>query len=119
MAYVKLTNTTTKERRAIYTAEGYVTIEPGQSKVVDVSDADLKANKDYFKSEKAEQSDADEEEAVLETDRINPPVPLENADGPYAGMSDEALRDMIEEKTGDRPHPRTGRAKLLDALRAD
>lgn len=117
MAYVKLTNTTDKERRAIYTSEGYVTIEPGQSKVVDVSDADLKANKDYFKHEKADQSEADEEEAVLETDRINPPEPLPEADA-YDGMSDEALRDMIEEKTGDRPHPRTGRAKLLDAVRA-
>jgi len=117
MAYVKLTNTTDKDRRAIYTAEGYVTIEPGQSKVVDVSDADLEANKDYFKHEDADQSDADEEEAVLETDRINPPVSLPEADA-YDGMSDEALRDMVEEKTGDRPHQRTGRAKLLAAVRA-
>lgn len=119
MAFHKVTNTTKDERRAIFTGEGYVTIEPGQSKIVDVDEADLKANKAFFKAEKADQADADADEVVLETDRINPPVALENADGPYAGMTDEALRDMVEEKTGDRPHPRTGRAKLLDALRAD
>lgn len=35
----------------------------------------------------------------------------------FSDLSDDELRDFIEDNTGDRPHPRTGRAKLLAAAR--
>jgi hypothetical protein len=121
MAFKKLTNTTKNERRAIFTQEGYVTIEPGQSRVVDVEDADVKANKDYFKAEDASQDDADEREAGAdELSRLNP-VEAPNAsegDDTYAAMNDDMLRDDIEDKTGKRPHHNTSRAKLIEQHKA-
>lgn len=122
MAYHKLTNTTKAERRAIFTQEGYVTIEPGQSRVVDVDEADLKANADYFKAEKASQKDADAQEAEAglgELQRVNPAQPLEEgADDTYTATSDDQLRDEIEDKTGKRPHHNTSRAKLIEQHKA-
>jgi hypothetical protein len=120
MAFKKLTNTTKDERRAIFTQEGYVTIEPGQSRVVDVEDADVKANKDYFKAEDASQDDADEQEADNGlNDRLNPVTkPEGEADDTYVAMNDDMLRDDIEDKTGKRPHHNTSRAKLIEQHKA-
>jgi hypothetical protein len=122
MTYHKLTNTTEKELRGIFTQEGYVTLKPGESRVVDVADADLKANADYFKAEKASEKDANEQEAadgLGELQRVNPAQPLpEGADDTYAAMSEDQLRDEIEDKTGKRPHHNTGRDKLIEQHKA-
>lgn len=49
--------------------------------------------------------------------KITKDAPEGNGDN-FDAMTDDELRDIIEDKTGDRPHPRTGREKLLAAARA-
>jgi hypothetical protein len=40
-------------------------------------------------------------------------APKPVSDNPLDAMSDDAIRDEIERLTGERPHHKTGRAKLI------
>ncbi|MEN6451682.1 MAG: hypothetical protein ABFC96_14415 [Thermoguttaceae bacterium] len=40
----------------------------------------------------------------------------QSASDDLSTLSDDELRDLIEQRTGKRPHHRTGRAKLIEAL---
>lgn len=51
--------------------------------------------------------------SIAETERPQDAPTLATAHPP---LTDDQLRDMIEQRTGKRPHHRTGRAKLIEAL---
>lgn len=44
--------------------------------------------------------------------------PEPTKDDPYANVSDDTLRDEIEDKTGKRPHHNTKRDKLIEQHKA-
>lgn len=61
---------------------------------------------------------ADERKAGMEVSAVEAPKGGESeGDDRFDNMADDELRDFIEENTSERPHPRTGRAKLLAAAR--
>lgn len=61
---------------------------------------------------------ADERKAGMEVSAVEAPKSEESeGDDRFDNMTDDELRDFIEDNTSERPHPRTGRAKLLAAAR--
>lgn len=61
---------------------------------------------------------ADERKAGMEVSAVEAPKGVESdSDDRFDNMTDDELRDFIEDNTSERPHPRTGRAKLLAAAR--
>lgn len=89
---MKLTNTSAGDR-GVYVAGELVMVRSGDT-VDGVDAAEAESVKDWFAPVEGEEAAA--------TD--------------YDDLTDDQLRDMIEEKTGKRPHHKTGRAKLLEAL---
>lgn len=45
--------------------------------------------------------------------------PAEEPTDAYDDMTTDELKELYEVVTGEKPHHKTGRAKLLDAIRAD
>lgn len=101
--------------RGIFTLEGVAVVPKGESRILDVSEADQKANKDYFDFEKSDQKTMDAENANVGPE-LNEPVIVPDADA-FDALSDEALREHIEDVTGKKPDGRSGRAKLLELAR--
>lgn len=70
-----------------------------------------------------EQTDAKETDGKPEAPDLDEPKHPQDAaadptdDDPIANMSDNELRDLIEDRDGERPHHKTGRDKLLAMAR--
>lgn len=101
----KITNTS-KAKQGLRLASGKVVwIDPGESKDIDYNGklpSALKSDGGKKVVEKAEDEPASDESE--EGDR-------------FSDMTDDELRAFIEEETGDEPHHRTGRPKLLEMAR--
>lgn len=93
----------TKAPRVILLGGAGHLVLPGQEKPIDlpdnIADDERTAGMDVSAVEAPSQRNAGDEE-----DR-------------FSDLTDDELRDFIEDNTSERPHPRTGRAKLLAAAR--
>lgn len=109
-AYI-VKNPTRAPRTILLTGASY-TLAPGEEKEIDLPD-------NIAADERTAGMEVTGKNAPKEAPKEAPkaePKPDEGEDR-FEGMEDDELRDFIEDNTGDRPHPRTGRAKLLAAAR--
>lgn len=109
-----ITNPTRAPRTILLTGASH-TVLAGESKEIDLPDniaedertAGMTVEKDGKAKSEPEtevEAETDDSDAEAEGDRFD-------------NMTDDELRDFIEDATGERPHPRTGRPKLLAAAR--
>ena len=83
--------------RGLYVGGSLIMVDPGAT-VDGVADQEAIDVAAWF-------APADELIDTLDSD--NPDIP---------NLTDDQLRDLIEQSTGKRPHHRAGRAKLIEAL---
>ena len=115
----KFKNTSQGLRGVNVEGNSTVWLEPGQVKSVDnaLDDQHPDIEKTSEKETPAPQ-EADEHE-LREADADDMPVKGEvKPNDAFDDMPDDGLRDAVEDKTGERPHHRTSRAKLLEMLRS-
>lgn len=97
----KVTNNS-KAIQGVWTEDGIVHIEPGHSRTLTIKEGHEEATCRLAFLHVApvgeSQSEAVSEPAGLDT------------------MTDDELRAMVEKKIGKKPHHKTGRAKLIEAL---
>ena len=99
-----VTNPTKAQRTILLSGASHV-LAPGESKPIELPDNIAE----------------DERTAGMEVSAVEAPSgdasePEGEGDN-FDAMTEDELRDFIEDNTGERPHPRTGRAKLLAAAR--
>ena len=105
-AYI-VKNSTRAPRTILLTGASH-TLAPSEEKEIDLPD-------NIAEDERTAGMEVTGGEAAKESPKEEP-KPDEGEDR-FEGMEDDELRDFIEDNTRDRPHPRTGRAKLLAAAR--
>ncbi len=107
--HAKITNTS-RAPQGVWTADGLRFIQPGEALPLTVAaDYIERVNALPFLTVAGDVSQGS----------TPPPVPTVLSDAEEIelndAMTDDELRDMIERKTGKRPHHRMGRAKLIEA----
>lgn len=85
-----------KAARGLNTLAGKVWVRPGATVTVSLDDAQAERARRFVRL-----ADAVGADTALARD----------------SLSDDELRDLIEQKTGKRPHHKTGRAKLIESLK--
>ena len=112
MPLYTVTNPTRAPRTIILAGAGYAIAPGATSQPLELPDniaADERAAgmtvEAVGEAKSAPEPEADASEPDAEGDKFD-------------AMTDEALRDFVEDATGDRPHHRAGREKLLTLARA-
>lgn len=100
----------TRAPRTILLGTASHTILGGESKEIDLPD-------NIAEDERTAGMEVTGKNAPKEASKEEPKPDEGEGEDRFENMTDDELRDFIEDNTGERPHPRTGRAKLLAAAR--
>lgn len=90
---------TGKAARGLATMSGKRWIRSGETATVDLDETQAERARRFV--------------AIAPVAEEAPTVPN---DAGYSRLTEDQLRDLIEQRTGKRPHHRAGRAKLIEAL---